>query len=168
MGEQEMKFSLTIAAGAVLCIAVAAAFPRGVLTENEYEGLWQQFVADHNKVYHPAQVAHRYTIFKDNVDLITEHNKNRAESTGVTLGINEFAKQMNGLHALNKRGDENVAILPEATEDSVDWTTKNAVTPVKNQGQCGSCWAFSTTGSVEGANATATGKLQAFSEQQLV
>merc|ERR1711975_3569 len=119
MGEQEMKFSLTIAAGAVLCIAVAAAFPRGVLTENEYEGLWQQFVADHNKVYHPAQVAHRYTIFKDNVDLITEH-------------------------------------------------TKNPVTPVKTQGQCGSCWAFSTTGSVEGAEQIATGTLTSYSEQQLV
>merc|ERR1719231_1521398 len=54
------------------------------------------------------------------------------------------------------------------TTVSVDWVERGAVTPVKNQGSCGSCWAFATTGAMEGAFQIAGNPLTAFSEQQLV
>merc|ERR1712203_486831 len=56
----------------------------------------------------------------------------------------------------------------ETLATSIDWTTKGAVTPVKDQGQCGSCWAFSSTGGTEGMWQIASGSLQSLSEQQLV
>jgi len=58
--------------------------------------------------------------------------------------------------------------IPKNLPESVDWRTKGAVTPIKNQGQCGSCWTFSTTGVLEGNYFLQHQKLLSFSEQQIV
>jgi len=86
------------------------------------------------------------------------------------LSIDEFVKQMNGYRGVkvNKPTKPFGRIADYKLPTTVDWRNKGIVTAVKNQEQCGSCWAFSTTGSLEGQHALKTGKLVSLSEQNLV
>jgi len=117
----------------------------------------------------------RFGIFKDNIDKITRHNAlGLSWEMGVTpfahLTADEFKTQIvGGCTKPERTNTENEVFLKtDDVADSVDWVANGKVTPVKNQGQCGSCWAFSTTGSVESRYAIATGKLNSLSEQELV
>jgi C1A family cysteine protease len=166
-----MKLTFVLAA-----IAIGACAAAGPLGESEYKSLWSQFKTDFEKSYASVEEhAQRFLAFKDNVDFIASHNS-RAEEHGYTVGINQFADltrhefkaQMLTYQADQKQANPIKIFDESATPDSIDWTTKGAVTPVKNQGQCGSCWSFSATGALEGAYQIATGKLLAFSEQELV
>merc|ERR1711934_823082 len=112
-----------------------------------------------------------------NMALIESEN---AKGNSYTLGVNQFAHltneefkaQYTGVKGGSALGPDDAHLGElEVGEiaSSVDWSTdKSVVNPVKDQGQCGSCWAFSAVGTVESAYALAAGKLRSYAEQQLV
>ena len=132
------------------------------------------FQAIFNKNYSTFHEIHkRYTIFSENVKRIKEHNRDPTQT--FKMGVNQFT-DLTVDEFRNYVGQFSIFPKPEcsnfsstkATAYSWDWRMYNAVTPVKNQEQCGSCWAFSSTGSTEGAWAIKTGSLLDMSEQELV
>ncbi|OMJ95410.1 hypothetical protein SteCoe_1171 [Stentor coeruleus] len=133
---------------------------------------FELFIKQHGKVYQDeVEYESRFRIFRDNLAYIGVFNSLNKDWT---LGVNymadltgeEFKSMFTGHYGQRERNP--VPFEPVSIPDEIDWTTKGAVTPVKNQGQCGSCWAFSTTGSVEGAWFLAGHTLVSLSEQQLV
>ena len=158
-------------------VAVASAMPMA-------DQLFEQFKTTHGKTYgSPAEEATRKAIFAFNLEKINKHNEEYAAGVHTyTMGVNQFADLTGDefkamyttrmpIDMFERPRNEATLAVPmklRGTEDSVDWRQKNAVTPVKNQGQCGSCWSFSTTGSVEGAHAIATGNLVSLSEQEVM
>jgi len=160
----------------ILCAIVAvSAIP--TLKESEYQFLFTRFVAEHNKQYSTDQFFNRYNIFKNNVDYIRmENEKNYSYSLGMNqfgdLTANEFKTQVVGGCFAGVAGSSEAPAVRSSDPADVDWTNKggkNYVQKVKNQGQCGSCWAFSAIGALESAAAIKAGAdPQDLSEQQLV
>ncbi|XP_072375485.1 cathepsin L-like proteinase [Diabrotica undecimpunctata] len=161
-----------------LVLLVTLAVAANALTSHEK---WSQFKADHSKKYeHLREEQVRFQIFSDNLRKIEEHNK-RYESGEVSyfLAVNQFADMTP--EEFKVMLDSQIVHMPKpnitsrfvvdsqsVVPESIDWREKGAVTPVRDQGDCGSSFAFTAAGSLEGQRYIKENKLEALSIQQLV
>ncbi|XP_070777479.1 cathepsin S, ortholog 1 [Enoplosus armatus] len=143
--------------------------------------VWEEWKIKHHKVYdNQTEIVFRRAVWEKNMQVVLRHNQEA--STGkhnFTMGLNHLAdmtveeinEKLNGLkleepvHFRNGTFKELSGLL---TPQSVDWRKKGLVSPVQNQGLCGSCWAFSSLGALEGQMKKRTGSLVPLSPQNLV
>ncbi|XP_044475319.1 probable cysteine protease RD21B isoform X2 [Mangifera indica] len=152
-------------------------------TDDEVMAIYEAWLVKHGKTYNAlGEKEKRFQIFKDNLRFIDEQN---SEKRTYKLGLTRFADLTNeeyrskflGLGARtgfrkkslkSKVSDRYQPPVGDKLPDFVDWRKEGAVVDVKDQGSCGSCWAFSTIAAVEGINKIVTGDLISLSEQELV
>ena len=146
-------------------------FQTEVISAEDHEFI--KFVAKYGRSYATrAEFDFRNVQFKQSLAKIAEHNSQEGQTS--TVGINQFAdmtkeeiKRMNGYKSSfgNQCFEDALHLNVSDLPDEVNWDLTGAVGPVKNQGQCGSCWAFSATGAIEASNFLNTGTFTPFSEQ---
>ncbi|XP_047070688.1 senescence-specific cysteine protease SAG39-like [Lolium rigidum] len=178
MARYSMGFLVALALCACMLSALAA---RDLTDDSSTIARHEQWMAKYGRVYSDAaEKARRLEVFKANVEFIESVN---AANDKFWLEANQFADMTNdefrathtgyklpvgGSKGQKMTGFRYANVSLDALPTSVDWRTKGAVTPVKDQGQCGCCWAFSTVASMEGIVQLSTGTLISLSEQELV
>ena len=159
----------------ILLLALVAAPFAAAFSKDQVSAAFNLWTNQYSKSYATAEErTMRQAIFANNMAFAASEN---AKGHTYTLGMNvmadltndEFrARYVSGLLPKMKKSVHTEDLSGVNAPASVDWRAKGAVTPIKNQGQCGSCWAFSTVGATEGITQIKTGKLLSLSEQQLV
>ena len=158
---------------AIVFVLFAVALGSSLHSELYYENQFTNYALKYGKKYLPSEREYRKKVFSYNMDWAEKFN---AEGHSFTVGANIFADMTNTEFATSKMCGcmlkptmtKPATPIMDAALEAIDWREKGAVTPVKNQASCGSCWAFSATGALEGGNFVANGKLISVSEQQLV
>lgn len=165
-----MKAVLVLALLAVVVVSATR-------TLQDDERLFADFKQTYGRKYMPSDEAHKFACFRENLNLIDQRNVagKGQEHHGVNqftdLCPKEFAQYYLGYKRNATRAQVPDMFTPEQVVGAcqqVDWRTKGVVTPIKNQGQCGSCWSFSATGNMEGQWALAGNSLASLSEEELV
>jgi len=156
-----------------LSVLLVGAFCATHLEDILLQDLFAQWKLTHNKAYRAGQEEEfRFKVFLENYVTIIRNNR---ENNGVTLGLNQFAdlttEEFTAMHTgyiPHQRSARTFGLHLRDLPSKVDWRTEGAVTPVKNQGTCGSCWAFSAVGALETLWWRQTGDLVPLSEQNFV
>ncbi|WJX89600.1 cathepsin L [Trifolium repens] len=164
-------------------ITLSLALDMSMRSNKEVMTMYEEWLVKHQKVYNGlGEKDKRFEIFKDNLGFIDEHN---AKNYTYKVGLNKFADMTNEEYRdmyLGTRNDAKRRVMKTKITTGhryayssgdrlpvhVDWRLNGAVSHIKDQGSCGSCWAFSTIATVEAINKIVTGKLVSLSEQELV
>ncbi len=146
------------------------------LTAEEEWTQFNSFTERFNKHYNSVdEFGSRFEVFRENFRNIVRHNSDPAQN--FTMGINQFTDLTNaefklayvgGYKHLQSFGCESFSSHDTDLPSSIDWTAMGVVNDVRDQGQCGSCWAFATTANAESVWAITTGSLLDLSEELLV
>ena len=153
-------------------LAAICGLSAALMSTDDYA--FMNYIAKHGKVYETVEeYGFRMNEWRKADRFIQLHNNEmnatwRLAHNHLSDWTHAERKSLNGLKPELRTREYAPVLLEPSNSDGVNWVEKGAVTDVKNQGSCGSCWSFSTTGALEGAHFIATGSLESFSEEQFV